>query len=317
MFLNNDSGYVDGKAVMSLRVSVIIPAYNSARTIERALRSVVEQTLQPHEIILVDDGSSDDTVALVRRTFPSVIIIAQANAGASAARNRGVAEATGELIAFLDSDDAWHLQKLQMQVGVFERSPQLNFLSTQCEYFTEQKWLAEQPLKLAHFDRVDIKELDFYQVFAHPFLATPSVMMRKAFFDSLAGFYQALETAEDVDLWLRAAYHGRYALVSAPLTIVIAQEESLSTRTLHSPYGQHLVVLERFCRGKQFSWTFWCWILPKTKSDIYCKWGSTLLVIQRPVEAWYKLTRSLLCMPTARGFFLWLKALLQILAPKT
>ncbi|HMW71132.1 MAG TPA: glycosyltransferase family A protein, partial [Cellvibrionaceae bacterium] len=81
MFLNNDSGYVDGKAVMSLRVSVIIPAYNSARTIERALRSVVEQTLQPHEIILVDDASTDDTVALVRRTFPSVIIIAQANAG--------------------------------------------------------------------------------------------------------------------------------------------------------------------------------------------------------------------------------------------
>lgn len=301
---------------MSLTVSVIIPAYNSACTIERALQSVIGQTLQPQEIILIDDGSKDNTVALVRTQFPSVIILQQANAGASAARNRGVAHASGELIAFLDSDDAWHPQKLQMQVGVFERSPQLNFLSTQCEYFTEQKWLSVQPLELAVIERVDIKELDFYQVFAHPFLATPSVMMRKVFFDALAGFDQTLETAEDVDLWLRAAYQGGYALVAAPLTLVIAQEESLSTRTLHSPYGQHLVVLERFCRSKQFSWKFWCWILPKTKSEIYCKWGSTLLVIHRPLEAWYKLTRSLLCMPTARGFFLWLKALARVLGSK-
>ncbi|HRH76503.1 MAG TPA: glycosyltransferase family A protein [Cellvibrionaceae bacterium] len=301
---------------MSLTVSVIIPAYNSAATIERALHSVLLQTLQPCEIILVDDGSRDDTLALVRSKFPQVQVLAQANAGASAARNRGVARARGELIAFLDSDDAWHPQKLQMQVAVFERSPHLNIVSTQCEYFTEQKWLSEQPLHMAEFERVESQELDFYRVFAHPFLATPSVMMRKEFFDALAGFDQTLETAEDVDLWLRAAYHGRYALVEAPLTIVIAQEESLSTRTLHSPYGQHLVVLRRFCRGKSFGLKFWCWILPKTKSEIYCKWGSTLLVIHRPLEAWYKLSCSLLCMPTARGFFLWLKALVRVVVPQ-
>ena len=85
---------------MSLTVSVIIPAYNSAATIERALHSVLLQTLQPCEIILVDDGSRDDTLVLVRSKFPQVQVLAQANAGASAARNRGVARARGELIAF-------------------------------------------------------------------------------------------------------------------------------------------------------------------------------------------------------------------------
>jgi hypothetical protein len=137
--------------------------------------------------------------------------------------------------------------------------------------------------------------------------------MRKSNFLALGGFNTALETAEDVDLWLRGAYFGNYALANAPLTIVVEQQGSLSDRARVSPYGQHLAVIKQFCSGKRFGFVFWWWVLPKTKSSIYCQWGSTLIRIGRPAEALKKVTYSLLSMPSGRGIYLWFKALMLIL----
>jgi glycosyltransferase involved in cell wall biosynthesis len=302
-----------GEVELSLSVSVIIPAYNSLLTIERALNSVVGQVLQPAEIIVVDDGSQDGTADFVRNNFPTVVLIEQENAGAAAARNCGVAAAQGELIAFLDSDDLWHSQKLAIQVAAFDRFPELTMVSTRCKCLPQEQWRefsAHPETPVAHAETLKVK---FNQVFSSPFLATPSVVMRKSNFLALGGFDTDLETAEDVDLWLRGAYFGNYGLVNAPLTIVVEQQGSLSDRARVSPYGQHLAVIEQFCRGKRFGFVFWWWVLPKTKSSIYCQWGSTLIRIGRPAEAFQKVTHSLLAMPSARGFYLWCKALLLML----
>lgn len=103
-----------------VEISVITAAYNSASVIERNIRSVGRQSLQPVEHIIIDDGSTDDTAAVaeaLRGEFPSLRVIRQKNGGAAKARNAGIAEATGRYIAFLDSDDEWTEQKLSTQIS--------------------------------------------------------------------------------------------------------------------------------------------------------------------------------------------------------
>ena len=109
-----------------MTISVIIPAYKAADTIERALSSVAEQTLKPKQIIVIDDGSNDDTLKIVE-SFKEhiyeieIIIFKQQNLGAGAARNRAINAATGEWLAFLDADDEWHPKKLSTSMDAIRR----------------------------------------------------------------------------------------------------------------------------------------------------------------------------------------------------
>jgi len=96
-----------------VRISVVIPSYNRRHTLERALRSVIEQTSAVDEIILVDDGSTDDSAAMTAQLFPDVKLIRQSNRGVSAARNSGIRAARHDWIALLDSDDSWLAHKIQ------------------------------------------------------------------------------------------------------------------------------------------------------------------------------------------------------------
>jgi len=112
------------------RVSVIIPTYNRADLVGRAVRSAVEQSYPLHQIIIVDDGSSDDTRAALAPYLGQVCYIYQENQGVSGARNRGIQEATGDLVAFLDSDDVWEPWKIEMQVACLKQFPDLTMLGT-------------------------------------------------------------------------------------------------------------------------------------------------------------------------------------------
>lgn len=105
-----------------MNISVIIPTYNRSQSLHRALQSVYRQTLMPGEIIVVDDGSNDGTEQMLRNEFPEVRYIYQQNRGVSAARNRGIAAASGDWLAFLDSDDQWLPEKLQKQQQALARS---------------------------------------------------------------------------------------------------------------------------------------------------------------------------------------------------
>lgn len=296
---------------MPLSISVIIPAYNSSRTILRAVNSVMQQTLTADEVIIVDDGSTDNTCELVETHFPSVILIKQKNAGAAAARNTGVRSAKGELIAFLDSDDFWHRQKLEYQSFVFAQHSALGICATKCEFFTESNQLDAIHLASVAIDSCKEVLIDFKEMFRFPFLGTPSVMMKRTLFNSLGGFDESLETAEDVDMWIRAAYSSRYRLVTNPLTYVVAQAQSLSTRARTSPHQAHLKVVEKFMKGKSFSLKFRIITLRKTRAHVYCNWGSTLLVNDQPKAAAPKFLQSFLQYPNARAAYLLVKALFK------
>jgi glycosyltransferase involved in cell wall biosynthesis len=106
-----------------MKISVVIPTYNSASTIRQTLESVLRQTTPPDEILVLDDGSSDDTVSILHAFEPRITLMQQENGGVANARNKLCKCASGDLIAFLDHDDLWHPRYLEVQVGVFERYP--------------------------------------------------------------------------------------------------------------------------------------------------------------------------------------------------
>ncbi len=112
-----------------MKISVVIPAYNAAATIESTLKSCYDQSLQPYEVIVVDDAGTDNTVAIVAASYPQVKIISlRKNAGVAVARNTGWAQASGDIIAFLDSDDQWHQRKLEVIYYLFEKYQDMKVL---------------------------------------------------------------------------------------------------------------------------------------------------------------------------------------------
>ncbi len=117
-----------------MSISVVIPAYNAAAFVGEAVASVLGQTRQPDEIIVVDDGSTDGTAALVRRTYPSVIVLEQPNSGVSIARNNGLDAARGDWVAFLDADDVWAPTKLERQWARIAAGPS-DLVCVHCNYY--------------------------------------------------------------------------------------------------------------------------------------------------------------------------------------
>ena len=116
-------------------VSVVIPTYNRRSYLAEALASVLAQSRAADEIIVVDDGSTDDTAEMIRDRFPTVRYVWQANAGASAARNRGIGMAQGQFLAFLDSDDLWTPEKLSLQLAAFATDPGLEIVFGHVQQF--------------------------------------------------------------------------------------------------------------------------------------------------------------------------------------
>ena len=135
-------------------VSVIIPVYNGGRHLRAALESVFAQTYRPFEVIVVDDGSTDDSSAIAQ-SFPDVRYIHQQNQGVAAARNRGIDAARGEFFAFLDQDDLWTPEKLKLQIGYLLGHPDLGYTLTQQQFFLEPgetlpPWFRKELLSSVH-----------------------------------------------------------------------------------------------------------------------------------------------------------------------
>jgi len=193
--------------VIPLSISVIIPAYNAAASIEKVLRSCYAQTLPPAEIILVDDCSTDDTVAVVQRLFPEVRIIRQLeNGGPAVARNAGWDAAGGDIIAFMDSDDTWHPQKLEIVAETFKRNPDVTFIA--------HPYVLQLPQ--VHYDHLPAlqKESWLHLLFWSP-VQTSCVCVRKTL---AARFDNSYRYCEDHELSVRLGYKLGCYFIDAPLT---------------------------------------------------------------------------------------------------
>jgi glycosyltransferase involved in cell wall biosynthesis len=175
-------------------VSCIVPVYNGERYLSQALDSIFAQSRRPSEIIVVDDGSTDGTAAVVACYGTQVRYLWQPNSGPATARNLGLSVALGEFVAFLDADDLWHREKLERQMARFEARPELDLCVTLVQNF----WIPELREEKAHFQSHRFSQ-------PLPGYCTQALLARRVFFDMVGPFRTALRAADDTDWFLRAA----------------------------------------------------------------------------------------------------------------
>ena len=180
-----------------MMISVIIPTYNRLHLIDRAIKSVLNQSYKSFEIIVIDDGSSDGTYDFIQRTFLDVLILKQLNKGVSSARNLGLKVAKGDWIAFLDSDDEWLRNKLELQVMEIKKSK--NYLICHTNEIWIRNGVRVNQMKKHQKYGGDIFEkcLDMCR------LSPSSVLIHKKIFKDVGTFDESLIICEDYDLWLR------------------------------------------------------------------------------------------------------------------
>lgn len=292
------------------KVSVVIPAYNSSETIGRALDSVFRQSFADFEVVIVDDGSTDDLAGALAPYGDRIDLVRQANAGASAARNCGVRRSRGELLAFLDADDFWHERKLELQVAAFARHPDIVLCCTH-----QRHWYAGQPnpyVPLADdvFPEIEYSR-DFNAMFLAPYLGTPGVMIPRTLFFELDGFREDLASAEDIDLWLRAAFRGPIARIKHPLFYVVPRPNSLTAKRADGTFQDNLQVIEEFCRAHPQFATSQRRTVNQARARVYEDWGSVTLVRGESAGAMDLLGRSLSNKFKPRVAYLYAKAMLR------
>lgn len=193
-----------------MKISVVVPTYNRRELLKRALLSVFSQTSLPTEVIVIDDGSTDGTEAMLHREFPQVNYYRQENLGVSAARNLGIQQASGDWLAFLDSDDEWLPEKLASQKAALAANSEHRICHT------EENWIR---------DGVQVKVPQKYAktggwIFTHclPLCAiSPStVLIHRSVFTDIGLFDVQLPACEDYDLWLRISANYPVLLIEQP-----------------------------------------------------------------------------------------------------
>lgn len=194
-------------------VSVILPTYNRAWTLKDAVDTVLSQNYPNIEVIIIDDGSEDNTQELLRAYKDKIVVLTQENSGVSAARNAGIKKSKGEFIALLDSDDAWDKRKISCQVEFFKQNPDALI----CQ--TEEIWIRNGK-------RVNPKAKHkkpsgmIFEPSLNLCLVSPSaVMMRRELFEIKGYFNEAFTVCEDYDLWLRVSSTLPIFLIDKPYTI--------------------------------------------------------------------------------------------------
>jgi glycosyltransferase involved in cell wall biosynthesis len=197
-------------------ISVVVPAYNVERFLADAVGSVLGQTWKRLELVIVDDGSADGTPELARRFAAEdsrVRVISRANGGPSAARNTGIAEASGELICFLDADDALLPDKLERQVGFLE-------FFRSCDLVYSDHYIGDDRLNPLRLECRSPPPLPLPKLLAFcNWFAPMSPLMRTHLVRQVGGFDEDLRGAEDWDFWLRASHHGVLAYLPGPVGV--------------------------------------------------------------------------------------------------
>ena len=193
-----------------MRISVIVPTYNRAHTLPRALDSILCQSLPPEEIIVVDDGSTDSTEALIRHGYPQIRYLRQPNGGVSRARNLGIAAASGDWIALLDSDDAWLPGKLAAQQAALGDHPDTRLCHT------EEIWI-RKGRRVNQMDKHAKSGGHIFRACLPRCVISPSsALLHRSLFDGFGTFDEDLPACEDYDLWLRICATEPVAYVPEP-----------------------------------------------------------------------------------------------------
>jgi glycosyltransferase involved in cell wall biosynthesis len=253
-------------------VSVIIPTYNCARYINESIKSVLDQTYKDFEIIVIDDGSADNTKSVLQTYVESgkIKYIYQGNMGPGAARNRGIQMSGGDYIAFLDADDILLPDSLQKRVRLFEKYPFLDmvfsdvFIESIEGQGLEQGFLQKKEFLKKFGKMIEIQDNDdivfkkdlYIHMFKPPFMSlTITIMTKRSAFDRVGMFRTDITSHEDKDMWLRLAENGRVGFVAEPLVIYKNYRSSLTVkdavRRANNRIKFYNTVLDRFANDRE------------------------------------------------------------------
>jgi glycosyltransferase involved in cell wall biosynthesis len=221
-------------------VSVVIPTYNSGAFLREAIQSVLSQTYVDFEVVVVDDGSTDNTESVVHSFGDQVRYVKQQNQGAGAARNQGIKRSQGEYVAFLDADDLWLPGKLREQIPLLDRDPELGLVYSDWAVVPEQgevqpSYLRNQPAAAGYV---------FDELVQCGFILTSGAIVRRSCLDDVGSFDETLSIAQDYDLWLRICYRWKIALVDKPLVIKRNRDGNLSSN-LTKTAVERIVLFEK------------------------------------------------------------------------
>jgi hypothetical protein len=218
---------ISRKPADSVTVAVVVPCYNVEAFVRRAIDSVLAQTYADFRIYAVDDGSTDATVQILRSYGDRCRVVSQPHAGAAAARNRGIRMSSAPFVAFLDADDEWLPQKLERQISLLKRDPDLGLACTLCA--------VDEPGKSTRtiFPTRDVPEAGmlFGEIARDCFIATPTAVVRRQCLEEVGLFNESLAVCEDLNLWLRIAGRWKVALLPDVLAVTHQRTGSISVTT--------------------------------------------------------------------------------------
>ena len=180
------------------KISVVIPTLNRINTLQRALDSVINQTYKPAEIIVVDNGSSDGTLKFLREQYPKITILTEKKIGVSSARNKGIKKSINQWIALLDSDDAWHPRKLEIQTNMLDSAlKEYNLIHTDEVWFRNNKYINQMKKHKKQGGYI------FERCLSLCCISPSSVLFKKNILDKVGLFDESLPVCEDYDMWLK------------------------------------------------------------------------------------------------------------------
>jgi glycosyltransferase involved in cell wall biosynthesis len=236
---------------MPQAISAIITTYNYGRFIAGAVESVLQQSVRPDEILVVDDGSTDGTADIVAGyAAAGVRYVSQANGGAGAARNRGLRETRGELVAFLDGDDRWLPDKLARQLDHLHRYPSVGLITGgECQVFEggqASMLVTRPPVGAARF---------YPQILIENTIGNPSLtLIRRACFKQVGGFDESLRLGQDWDMWIRIAKAFPIGVVAGPLILFTQHANSLTAGRGAARYASNQLIHRRYISQVASPW---------------------------------------------------------------
>lgn len=225
-------------------ISVVIPTYNRRETIGRSIDSVLNQTLFPSEIIVVDDGSTDGTSDYIQSNFPSIRLLQQPNKGVSSARNMGIRSSNSDWVALLDSDDEWFPQKLEKQVMTLSQSPDIKFCHTEEIWIRNGVRVNQMKKHQKYGGHIFYKCLDMCRI------SPSSVLFHQSILDDVGYFDKDLKVCEDYDLWLRITAKFPVLYIDESLIKKYGGHEDQLSRVKDGIESHRIKVLEKLIMKK-------------------------------------------------------------------
>ena len=229
-------------------ISVIIPTYNRCDLLKRAINSVIKQTISPKEIIVVDNGSTDQTYQMVSSLFPEINYFIEKKRGVSAARNKGILESKSKWIAFLDSDDAWKPTKLekQMEFSVLNQD-KYRIIHTDETWYRNKKFLNQLKKHKKSGGNIFKKSLQLCCI------SPSSVVLKKQIFEEYGLFDENLEVCEDYDMWIRITSKEEVGFLDSPLVLKYGGHSDQLSKKFWGMDRFRIKSLEKNLKNEHFS----------------------------------------------------------------